>query len=72
MGAVKARANSWNAFLYPQEPPVPGDSVIESIHVDYPHRELKFFGLTVHWLIAFFIISVVAGFALKGVFGIEV
>lgn len=72
VGAVKARANSWSAFLYPSEPPVPSDSVIESIRVTYPHRELRFFGLTVNWLVAFFIISVAAGFALKGVFGIEV
>lgn len=72
VGSVKARANSWSAFLYPSEPPVPSDSIIESIHVTYPHRELKFLGLTVNWLIAFFIISVAAGFALKGVFGIEV
>jgi hypothetical protein len=40
--------------------------------VAYPHRELRFLGITVHWLIAFFVISVAAGFALKGAFGIEV
>ena len=72
VGAVKPRANSWNAFLSPSEPPIPGDSVVESIHVTYPHRELRFLGFTVHWLLAFFVISVAAGFALKGVFGIEV
>jgi uncharacterized membrane protein (DUF106 family) len=72
VGALKPRANSWNAFLYPTEPPIPGDSVIESVHVTYPHRELRFFGITIHWLLAFFVISVAAGFALKGVFGIEV
>jgi len=72
VGFMKARANSWNAFLYPAEPPVASDSIIESVTVTYPHLELKFFGLTVHWLVAFFIISVAAGFALKGVFGIEV
>jgi uncharacterized membrane protein (DUF106 family) len=72
VGAIKARANSWNAFLYPGEEPVPPDSVIESISVTYPHRELRLLGLNVHWLVAFFIISVAAGFALKGVFGIEV
>ena len=72
VGAVKARANSWNAFLYPAEPPVPSNSIIEWIKVTYPHRELKLLGLTVHWLLAFFVISVAAGFALKGVFGIEV
>ena len=72
VSTVKARANSWNAFLYPAEPPIPSDSIIESIRVSYPHRELRFLGLTVNWLLAFFVISVAAGFALKGVFGIEV
>ena len=72
VGAIKARANSWGAFLYPSEPPIAGESIIESIQVTYPHRELKFLGFTVNWLLAFFIISVAAGFALKGVFGIEV
>ena len=72
IGAVKARANSWNAFLYPTEPPLPGDSVIESITLDYPARDDLLFGLNVHWLIVFFIVSVAAGFGLKGVFGIEV
>jgi uncharacterized membrane protein (DUF106 family) len=72
VGAVRARANTWEAFLFPSEPPIPRDSVIESIHVSYPHRQLKFLGITVNWLVAFFIISMAAGFALKGVFGIEV
>jgi len=72
LGALKPRANSWNAFLYPAEEPVPSDSVVESIAVEYPHRELRFLWFNVHWLVAFFIISVAAGFALKGVFGIEV
>ena len=72
VGAVRARANTWDAFLYPSEPPIPRDSVIQSVHVSYPHRELRFLGITVHWLVAFFIISVAAGFALKGAFGIEV
>jgi hypothetical protein len=72
VGAVRARANTWDAFLYPSEPPIPRDSVVESIHVTYPHRELAIFGINVNWLVAFFIISLVAGFALKGAFGIEV
>ena len=72
LSAVRARAGTWDAFLYPGEPPIPRDSVIESITLEYPSRELSLFGLNIHWLISFFIISVAAGFALKGVFGIEV
>jgi len=72
VGAIKARANTWNAFLYPAEPPLPRDSIIETISIKYPARDDLLFGLNVHWLIIFFIVSVVAGFGLKGVFGIEV
>jgi len=72
VGTIKARANTWNAFLYPTEPPLPRDSIIETISVKYPARDGLLFGLDVHWLIVFFIVSVAAGFGLKGVFGIEV
>ncbi|MBD3349589.1 MAG: hypothetical protein GF400_10405 [Candidatus Eisenbacteria bacterium] len=72
LSEVRARAGTWDAFLNPGEPPIPRDSTIESIALDYPAGELSLFGLGVHWLISFFIISVAAGFALKGVFGIEV
>jgi len=72
LSAVRARAGTWDAFLYPGEAPIPRDSVIESISLDYPQAHLSFLGLGVHWLLVFFIVSVAAGFALKGVFGIEV
>jgi uncharacterized membrane protein (DUF106 family) len=69
---IRPTAGTWNAFLYPSEPPIPRDSAVRSIRVRYPPRELPLFGLNVHWLLAFFIVSVAAGFALKGVFGIDV
>lgn len=72
LGALRPPANTWRAFLHPTEPPIPRDSIVESISVDYPPRRLNLLGLRVHWLIAFFVISLAAGFALKGVFGIEV
>jgi hypothetical protein len=45
---------------------------VRAIQIDYPARELHLFGLNIHWLLAFFIVSIAAGFALKGVFGIDV
>lgn len=72
LAAVRGAAGTWSAFLYPSEPPIPRDSVIRSISISYPERKLSFFGLGVNWLIAFFIISIAAGFALKGVLGVEV
>jgi hypothetical protein len=72
LSAVRPSAGTWDAFLYPAEPPIPRDSAIESITIRYPARRLLIFGFAVNWLLAFFVISVAAGFALKGVFGIEV
>ncbi len=72
VGAVRARAMTWAAFLYPSEPPIPRGSVVKSIEVHYEPAELSLFGVGLHWLLVFFIVSVAAGFALKGVFGIEV
>ena len=72
LSGVRSSAGTWQAFLQPSEEPIPRDSTIESISVSYPSRRLHFLGLRVHWLLAFFAISVAAGFALKGVFGIEV
>jgi hypothetical protein len=72
IGAVRARAGSWDAFLYPSEPPLGRDLSVAAIRLQYPPRELRFFGVNVNWLIAFFVISLAAGYALKGVFGIDV
>jgi uncharacterized membrane protein (DUF106 family) len=69
---IRPTAGTWSAFLYPSEAPIPRGSVVKAIRVGYPARELGLFGLNVHWLLAFFVVSVVAGFALKGVFGIDV
>lgn len=72
LAGVRPTAGTWSAFLYPSETPIPRDSAVRAIRVRYPPRQLGLFGLNVHWLIAFFVVSVAAGFALKGVFGIDV
>ncbi len=72
VGAVRARAGTWAAFLYPSEAPLPRDSAVKTIEVRYPPGDLSLFGIELHWLLVFFVVSVAAGFALKGVFGIEV
>jgi hypothetical protein len=72
LGEVRSSGGAWRTFMHPSEEPLPRDSIVESVSVRYPPRRLNFLGLRVHWLWGFFIISVAAGFALKGVFGIEV
>jgi len=61
-----------NNLLYPVEKPIPKDIPVTSIEIAYPAKYLNLFGLNVHWIIAFFILSIVFGFAFKGVFKVEI
>jgi hypothetical protein len=58
--------------LYPSEPPLPGNSAVRSIEVTYPEARLDFLGIHFHWLVAFFILSIIFGFGLKGFFKVEI
>jgi uncharacterized membrane protein (DUF106 family) len=42
------------------------------VEVRYPGSEIDAFGLQLHWLVWFLLISIVAAYALKGVFGVTV
>lgn len=72
LAPARSKALSWNFFLYPAERPLPNDSVIKSIRVSYPPARLGVAGFNLHWLVVFFVVSIAAGFALKGVFRVEV
>ncbi len=62
----------WDQLLYPTEPPLDKASAVRRIEVIYASTGLPLLGWRMHWLIAFFILSVLFGFALKGVFGVEI
>jgi len=69
----RGKAFSAEFLTFPIEPPLPGSAGIRSFKViDWPVRELHIAGLKVHWLVGFFVVSLVAGFAVKGLFGVEV
>lgn len=59
-------------LLYPSEAPLPKSSPVQSVEITYPTNNLNFFGLGIHWLIAFFILSIIFGFSLKGIFRVEI
>jgi len=64
---------SFSASLFsPAEPSLPADASVESIMLAYPKRDLSLWGIGFHWLLGFFILSLIAGFALKGVFKVEI
>jgi hypothetical protein len=56
----------------PGEPPLSADSPVQAISVEYPSRDVELFGYPMHWMIFFFIMSVVPAYAVKGLFGVEV
>jgi hypothetical protein len=57
---------------HPGERGLPRDGPIEAIEVAYPPQRLRFFGGRIHWLVAFFGLSILLGFAFKGVFKVEI
>lgn len=69
---IRAAGNFLSQFLNPGLPPLPKDSPFEEMEIGYPPRELKFHGKIVHWMLAYFIISVIFGFGVKDFFGVEV
>lgn len=69
---VKVHNRALDELLYPSEPPLPADSPIQSIEITYPPLRMEIFGWHIHWLVAFFVLSIIAGYALKGIFKVEI
>jgi hypothetical protein len=57
-------------ILYPGEPGFPAGAGIAAIEVKYPEAEVNFLGWHTHWIIAFFIITIVLAFALRKPLGV--
>jgi hypothetical protein len=65
------RTKSWEAFLYPGESSLPRTSAAQTIALAYPERELAILpGGELGILATFFGLSLLAGFGLKGRFGV--
>lgn len=64
-------ASLFDQFFFPGEPAVPSDSPFHSIHIEYSTLPISFFGIPLNWIVAFFIFSLVSGFACKGLLGVE-
>ena len=69
---IKPRKNFIDQVFNPGEKPISSSTPLESIEVTYPEMRFGFLGLRLHWIIAYFALSIVFGFALKGVFGVEI
>jgi len=72
VGRVMTAGSVIDRLMNPAYPAPPGDSGVKRIEVGYPAREMKAAGITVHWLITFFAVSVIFGLSVKGLFGVEI
>ena len=63
-----------DAFFYPGDAPLPSDGVLERIEVTYPTQSpaIPCTNWRPHWLIQYFVLSLIFGFALKGPFKVEI
>ena len=69
---IRLEPGFFNQLLYPAEKPLPKDSAIQSIELGYSEEEVGLFGIHLHWLIWFFILSIVFAFSLKRFFGVTI
>ena len=72
VSALASRGSVSKRILYPGERPLPAGTPVRSVEVVYPARSLTFFGLGVHWLVAYLVLSIAFGFAFKGVLKVEI
>jgi hypothetical protein len=69
---VRVSSRLLDQLLYPAEPPLHETSPIRAIRVGYPQRELEILGWSMHWMIVFFLLSIVFAFALRGPLGVTI
>ena len=62
--------NFWDGLLYPGAPKLEGG--ITQIDIAYPIAEMNVFGWHIHWIIVYFVLSIIAGLSMKGVFGVDI
>ncbi len=72
LSTTRVRASLLGQLLYPGEPPLPAAGPLDSIEVGYPRRSVNFGFFQSAWLIPFIVLSLVAGYAVKGLLRTEI
>jgi len=69
---LKVKRGFFDEIFNPGEKPLSSPALVKSIEVMYPPNRMNILGLRLHWLIAYFVLSILIGFALKKPFQVEI
>lgn len=72
LAPLKTNRKFFNQLFNPAEPALARGLPLDSIELVYPGRSFRLLGMDIHWLLAFFVLSLVFGFGLKGLFKVEI
>jgi hypothetical protein len=59
-------------LLWPGEDPIPSSHSVQSVEVIYSPLSIRAFGWNLNWIFLFIVLSIVFGYAFKGVIGVEI
>lgn len=70
---VNGRVSNWLlSFLYPGSPILDSQSPIEELWINYPEAYYTILGFQWHWIIVFFVFSLVSGLIASKIFRVEI
>jgi hypothetical protein len=72
LSPVRLRDHWIDRMFTSGEEALPSNGPIESIDVSYAPREINFAWIDWNWIVLFFVLSMIAGFAFKEILGIEI
>jgi hypothetical protein len=70
--AANAETGFLHALLYPGERQLPGDGPVAQTRLRHPPRSVRYLGVELDWLVAFMLISMLGGLALKDALKVEI
>jgi hypothetical protein len=72
IGASRSSSSLIEPLLHPGLPPIPSDSHIAAVHLEYPGVSYPFLFWHTHWLVIFIIYSLIGALAVKLIVGFEI
>ncbi len=69
---LAATTSLGEALLFPPTAKVPAEADVERVEIKYPEADFPFLGWNAWWIWPFLIISMIAAYAVKGVFKVEI